>query len=72
MKKISRIAAFYEVTRAIEKGEEEKANAMFRVVTDSIANDKANDTFSEYIILKNKKQENLFKNIILDNSEQEN
>lgn len=66
MYKIARIDAFYEITKAIKTGDIDKANAMFKVVTDSIASDKDNNTFSEYIKLKGKKQELLFKNILLN------
>lgn len=69
MSRISRVEAFLEVTRAMENNKIEEANKMFRVITDSIANDKENNTFSTYIELKNKTQENLFRNILIKDDE---
>lgn len=69
MKKISRIEAFYEVTRTLERGENNKAEEMFKVITDSIVYDKKNNTFSEYITLRGKRQEQLFKDILINEQE---
>lgn len=72
MSRISRMEAFVEITKAMDNNKVEKANEMFRIVTESIAADKKNDTFSEYIELKNKKQEMLFKDILIDDEDEEN
>lgn len=65
MSKVSRMEAFVEITKAMDNNNIEKANEMFQIVAESIATDKKNDTFSEYIELKNKRQEMLFKNILI-------
>lgn len=72
MSKISRMEAFNEVVKAMKNDNMSKANAMFQIINDSIASDKKNKTFSEYIELKGKKQELLFKDIIIKEKEQEN
>lgn len=69
MSKISRVDAFYEITNAMRNNDMEKANSMLKIVTESITFDKNNNTFSEYIELKGKKQESLFKNIIISDEE---
>lgn len=64
MIKISRLDAFSEIIKATENNETNKANQMMAIVAKSIENDKKNNTFSEYIELRTKKEKNLFKDII--------
>lgn len=66
MSKVLITKAFLEVTKAMESNRVDEANKMFRVITDSIACDKKNNTVSKYITLKNKTEENLFKNILIN------
>ena len=64
MSKISRTDAFKEVVKTM-KSNPELANQMFGVIIESLSMDKKNNTNSEYIELKNKKEENLFSNILI-------
>ena len=64
MGKISRADAFKEVVKTM-KSNPELANQMFGVIIESLALDKKNDTNSEYIELKSKKEESMFVNILI-------
>lgn len=67
MSKVSKLEAFYEITKAMNNNEIDRANAMFKIVSESISSD--NNSFSEFIELKGKKQEQLFKDIIIPEDE---
>lgn len=65
MSKISRIDAFKEVVKTM-KVNPDLANKMLAIIIDSLAADKKNDTNTEYIELKNKKEESMFINILIE------
>lgn len=67
MNKISRIDAFKEVVKTM-KTNPELANQMLGVIIESLSEDKKNNTNSEYIEIKTKKEENMFSNILIKDS----
>ena len=69
MCKISRTEAFFEVTKAIDSGNIKKAKKIFKIIVKSIAKDRENNTFSEYIKLKDIRQIKLFENILIKDDE---
>ena len=64
MSKISRTDAFKEVVKTM-KSNPELANQMLGVIIDSLSADKKNNTNSEFIEIKSKKEENMFINILI-------
>ena len=64
MSRVSRIDAFNEIARLIEENDFTRANEMLKILGDSIKKDKEDNTYSEYIELKNKREEMLFMRII--------
>lgn len=64
MCKIAKMDAFREIIRALDKGELERANKISKIVSQCMAKDKKNNTHSDFIELKNKKQELLFKDVL--------
>lgn len=60
MAKISRRNGFLAVTEAIENNDEDTANAIFSILSQSIQKDRDNNSFTEYIELSTK-QEKIFK-----------
>ncbi len=66
MSKVVRMEAIKQVVKAMEMGDKEKADKMFRVISDRFSKDKKNNTVSEYIELQNKKEEQLFRDILID------
>ena len=44
MSKVARVDAFYEISKAIRINDFDKANKMLKIVVNSIANDKKNNT----------------------------
>lgn len=65
MSRISRFDAVREVIVAMDNGEIGKANEMMKVIMRTIDEDKENIKSTEYIELKNKKEEKLFDKIRL-------
>lgn len=66
MYRISRVSALSEIMEKIENDNYEEANRMITIVSNSIKKDKKNNKYSSYIELKNKKEAQLFQNIIQD------
>lgn len=69
MYRISKVSAISEVMEKIEQNNYEDANKMISIITKSIKNDKKNNQYSPYIILKTKKEALLFEGVV---EEQEN
>ena len=63
MKKIHRKDAFDEVVRAIDRGEYETAQKMLEIVSWSIKEEKKNRAFTVFVLLKNSKEERVFKEL---------
>lgn len=69
MYKISRVTAFSEIIKQIEKNNYTEANKMMAVVSKSLKKDKKNNKYSPYINIENKKEALLFKDVIEENQE---
>lgn len=63
MRKIKKIDAFSLVVRTLENGDEKNANRMFRIITDSILQNKKSLNIQHYITV-NDKDASLFKELI--------
>lgn len=56
--------AFREIVSCIEKGEYDIAQKMLNIVSNSIQEEKARGVYTNSVVLHNRKEERLFKDLI--------
>ena len=64
MTKVLKEDVFKEIVSLIEKGDYTLAQKMLRIISKSIQEEKANGTYSDYLVLSNRKEELLFQKLI--------